>query len=336
MKGLGVLAISAALAFGAVDGVVVNKTTGKPQSNAAVSLYKFGEAGPEPLGSVQTDAEGKFAFRQDVQGMLMLQATYSDVLYTRMLSPGAPSTGIEVEVYESVRQPVTKQVAQHMVLLEPGPQGLAVSETLIINNQGNATLNDPERGTLRFYAPGDIQGGVSVRATAPGSVPLDREAKKTRDPGVYTIDFPIRPGESRIDVTYSLPGGNPLRFAGRVLHEGSPVRLVLPAGVTAKGEGIQLMGEEPRTRASIYGVAGKQYEVTLEGAGSLRGSAGGDEEDTGPGIQQINPRVYESFLPIVGLMSAILLLAFILFYRKGDPAAGPGPVARPAGARKRK
>jgi hypothetical protein len=96
------------------------------------------------------------------------------------------------------------------------------------------------------------------------------------------------------------------------------------------------MGKEPRTGASIYGISGKEYEVTLEGAGSLRGSAGVDEEDTGPGIQQINPRVYESFLPIVGLMSAILVLAFILFYRRGDPAAGPGPTVRSAGARKRK
>lgn len=43
----------------AVDGTVLNKTTGKPQPEATVSIYKLTEAGPESLETVKSDATGK-------------------------------------------------------------------------------------------------------------------------------------------------------------------------------------------------------------------------------------------------------------------------------------
>ncbi|HXI39662.1 MAG TPA: hypothetical protein VNH83_06770, partial [Bryobacteraceae bacterium] len=35
----------------AIDGKVVNQTTGKPQAGATVTLYKLGQAGPEQIES---------------------------------------------------------------------------------------------------------------------------------------------------------------------------------------------------------------------------------------------------------------------------------------------
>ena len=49
----------------AVDGTVINQTTGKPANDATVTLYRLGQAGPEALESVHTDAQGKFTIKQD-------------------------------------------------------------------------------------------------------------------------------------------------------------------------------------------------------------------------------------------------------------------------------
>src|ERR1017187_10432020 len=52
----------------AVDGTVVNKTTGQPQSGATVTLYKLGQAGMESVESVKSGAQGKFHIDQTPQG----------------------------------------------------------------------------------------------------------------------------------------------------------------------------------------------------------------------------------------------------------------------------
>src|SRR5438874_620716 len=82
----------------AVDGTVINQTTGKPAKDATVTLYKLGQAGPEALQSVHTDSQGKFSIQQDAQGgPHNLQATYDGVTYAHILRPGMPSTGITLD-----------------------------------------------------------------------------------------------------------------------------------------------------------------------------------------------------------------------------------------------
>src|SRR5438477_11932127 len=92
--------------YAAVDGTVINQTTGKPAKDATVTLYKLGQAGPEALQSVHTDAQGKFTIEQDAQGgPHNLQATYDGVTYAHILRPGMPASGVTLEVYNASRQP---------------------------------------------------------------------------------------------------------------------------------------------------------------------------------------------------------------------------------------
>ncbi len=68
-KGDGVMRFAALLAllaiapaFAAVDGVIVNGTTGQPQPNTVVMLIQPTQAGMQTLGTTKTDAQGKFSF----------------------------------------------------------------------------------------------------------------------------------------------------------------------------------------------------------------------------------------------------------------------------------
>lgn len=303
------------LAQAAVDGVVMNRTTGQPQPGAVVTLYKLGGQGMEPVQTVKTDAKGTFLIDHTPQGPSLLQAIHAGVLYNQMLQPGAKTSGLVLDVYDSSSNPSAAQVTQHMVLLEPMGGVLHVNESVIFQNSGEVAYNNPKDGTLRVYVPPEAQGAPRVSVTAPQGMPVDRQAVETKEKGVYKIDFPIKPGETRFDLTYVIPEPQPV-FSGRILHKGGPVRLVAPRGVTLSGDNIRQIGQEPSTQATVYEVESRDYSVKIEGAGSLRTpepARGG-----GSGIQQIHPRVYDNLYAIIGLSLVILLLGMLLLYRRGD------------------
>jgi len=241
----------ASIASAAVDGTVTNRTSGKPQPGATVTLYKLGENGLESVESVKSDAAGKFRIDQDLKGPRLLQSAYDGVTYNHMLPPNAPSSGVALDVYNSSRamnsartcsivtssprsrrrrhrfstidsswsrsssgvaldvynsskQPGGAKVMQHMVLFEPKGNELAVSESYIWLNSGKTTFNDPDGGTLRFYAPVDSKA-IQVNCTAPQGMPIRRAPVAAGEPNVFKIDFPIKPGETSINLNYGLP-----------------------------------------------------------------------------------------------------------------------------------
>ena len=313
-------------AFAAVDGTVVNRTTGKPQPGATVTLFKFGSAGPEALASVQSDAGGKFRIQQDLpQGPSLIETAYQGVTYNRMLEPGGAGSNLELEVFETSRRPGSARLAQHMVVLEPQGPYLNVSETFFFSNSGKLTYHDPASGTLRFFLPEALQGQPRVMVTAPKGMPIRRAPGKTSQPNLYKLDFPIKPGETRIDLTYALPAAG--TFSGKTLYDDAPTRLVVPAGVTLAGDGLAPLGQDPTMLASVYELKGRSgFTVRIEGTGSLRAAT--PAEDAGPSIDQILPRIYDNLPWIIAPVLAILALGFVLLYRMSPRPQAAAPKRR--------
>jgi uncharacterized protein affecting Mg2+/Co2+ transport len=141
---------------------------------------------------------------------------------------------------------------------------------------------------------------------------------------VYKVDFPLPPGETRFDFSYSIPFKNPGTFSGRILHRDGAVNLVVPAGVSVKGAGVAPVGQEPQTKAAIYSLKAPNYTVELEGTGTMAATPV-DQEGPGSSLDEIPPRIYGSLYPILGLSLGILALGFVLFYRMGAPAAASVP-----------
>jgi hypothetical protein len=321
------LLLSAASAFAAVDGTVVNQTTGKPQSGAVVTLFKLTQAGPQLVQATKTDAQGKFAIGQETgQGPLLVEAGFEGVSYNRMLPPGTPTTNVTIDVFGTTKDAGAATVTQHIVILEPAGPQLGVTETYFFKNDGKLTYNDPANGTLRFYVPPAGKDAVKVMATAPGSMAVQRDPEAAKAAGAYKLDFPIKPGgETRIDITYALPSTDPATFASKIFYKGSPTRLVVPSGVTLEGKDLKLLGNEPQTQAAIYETAAPAYEVKIAGTGSLRrgqaGASAEDADDSGPSIRTIPPPGFDDRkIQILALTLAILALGFILLYRRGAAA----------------
>ncbi len=306
----------------AVDGTVLNKTTGKPQSAATVSIYKLTEAGPESLETVKSDAAGKYLLQTTPgPGPHYVQVAFEGVLYTKMMPPGSPTTGVQVDVYSSSARPGEAKVTQHMMLFEPMDSKLIVTENFIFQNPGVTAFNSPDTGTLQFYMPPEAGGKVRISATAPQSVAVERSAIQTKTPNVYGVDFAIKPGETRFQLSYEMPLPESGVFQGRLLHKDGTTRLVTPRGVTLKADNISELGREPATQAAIYDVKGTDLKLEISGSGSLRAPESSGEED-GPSIQEVLPRVYDQVTIVLVLAIGILALGFALIYRQpGRPAA---------------
>lgn len=311
----------AVLPLGAVDGVVTNRTAGRPQAQATVSLFKLGGAGPEMIESVKTGEDGRFAFAARLDGPGMVQAVYQGVVYTRMLQGSTPPTGLSLEVFDVVKQ--APPVAQHMVLFEPSEGRLAVTENFLFQNEGRTTYHDLANGTLRYFVPPDAES-IQITATAPQSVPVRQAPLKTPAANIYKLDLAIKPGETSVQISYTLPYRPPLKFASRRLFRGGPTSLIAPDGVQIEGEGLESRGQEPRTRASIFQTTAATYAVEITGEGALRQQSRESGDEGGPSIEQILPRIYSEQGWILGLSFGALFCAFVLLWRRGaQPAASP-------------
>jgi hypothetical protein len=305
----------ASLSFGAVDGVVINQSTGKPAANSIISLVQPSQTGMQTIASKKTDAAGKFAFTQDLQGPQMLQAFFDGVIYTKVVFPGAPAAGITVDVYNSTNKAAVAKLTQHFIVLQPTTTALNVSESFSYEGDPKLTYNDPSNGTLRFYLP-PAADKAHITIQTPGGMPIERQPDKSKEPNIYKSDYAIKPGQTRFDIVYSLPVASPLVFSSKVLQASTPTELVTPNGVTLKSDDIETLGQEPKTQANIYRAKNASFTVEVNGTGSLGGDAGGTEEDSGqPSLQQVNPRIYGRMPWILGLSFTILALGFTLLYR---------------------
>jgi hypothetical protein len=301
----------------AVDGTVMNATTGKPQPSVLVTLVQPGAQGMQTLGTVKSDAAGQFKFDKDFPpGPALIQAIYQGVLYTLVLPPGGPTTGVHVKIYDTSSKAGVAKVSQHMILIEPSETALNVSETFLVENETNTTFQDLAKGSVQFYLPEAAGGKTSVTINSPGGMPIQRTAEKTNEKDVYKIAYPIKPGQSRFDVSYTLPAGD--TFSSKILHGEGVTRLVTPAAVTLAGDGIESLGQEPRTQAHIYGASDASYSVKITGTGSLRNQQeASPEEDPGePQIEEQTARVYTRMDLVLLFVFAILGLGGVLLYRR--------------------
>lgn len=318
-----------ASALAAVNGTVVNGTTGQPQAGATVTLYKFGQGAMEAVDHVSSDAAGKFRFDYEVSSSApsIIRTEFEGVTYNHMMPPGSPATNLTIDVYNSSKTPGAARVTKHMIMFEPAGGQMAVNEILMYQNDGKTTWNNPAEGTLRFYLPPAAKGSVEVKATAPNGMPVPAPVEKTSKPDVYTAKFEVKPGETRFDIAYAVPYTEGAPYEGKVITKDDNTYLIAPNGVTLQGTGLNDLGPEPRSQAHIYGLDGNSYKIRLTGTeaappASADSGAGDQGDSAGPQIEQIMPRVYANAKLILGLALGILALGFALLYRTPAPS-GP-------------
>ncbi len=312
LAGWAVVAAFAMPASGQVQGTVVNATTGQPAAGVDLTLSTF-SGGMRPLEEVQSGADGRFAFTRNLPAVSRdqpfqgaIRAEYEGIGYTEILGSDSANDNIRITVY-SVQSTEIPPPDVRVLLFQPDGEQLQVHELYqLVNDSDSPVTYSSEDGTLRFHLPSAAEGQVDVSGTGPAGMPLQSSALPAGDAGIYKVDFPLKPGDNRIDLSYSVPHEDGGEFTVRSLYPEMQTRVAAPEGVEISGEGLTPLGQEPTTRASTY-LLSASGDVTLSIAGQGRLSSGASGSPSGQSEISIEPAPVAKELLWIIILAALIL-----------------------------
>ena len=187
-----------------LTGKVKNATTGKPAGGDDVVLLSLGQ-GMEEAGRTQADAKGNFSFKLDNnQGPHLIRVIHQEVTYHRMAPPG--TTSVEVEVYDVGKKIDGIEVVADIMRFQAAQGQLQVERTFSVNNNSKPPRTQMNEHNLEFYIPDGAKISEGQAMTAGGQpVKSDPVPEGANAKNRYSFLFPLRPGETRFNVVYSMP-----------------------------------------------------------------------------------------------------------------------------------
>ena len=198
------LLLSTLAAAQTLTGTVKNSTTGKPAAGDDVVLLSLSQ-GMEEAGRTKSDAQGHFSLKlDDAQGPHLVRVIHQGVTYHRMAPPG--TTSVEVEVYDASKKVEGIAVVADIMRFQAAQGQLQVERTFAVENTSKPPRTQMNEHNLEFYVPDGATIGEGQAMTAGGQpvksapVPEGDNAKNR-----YSFLFPLRPGETRFNVVYSMP-----------------------------------------------------------------------------------------------------------------------------------
>ncbi|HKO05899.1 MAG TPA: carboxypeptidase-like regulatory domain-containing protein [Candidatus Acidoferrales bacterium] len=318
-------------AAGTLTGVVTNGTTGKPVPHADVTLISLA-GGMQELTTTQTDADGRYRFeRPEIgQGPMLIRVTYQKVNYHQAGPPGRDT--VDLTVFEANAPATAAHVTMRTIIFQPNGPRLMVGEEFVVENRvaPPATYSNP-KGSFEFGIPEGASLG-QVSASSPGGMPTTQgtiDKAKNR----YAVDFPLKPGETNIRISYDLPyTGDHATLRAATVMPAARAMLAAPVGVQISADGFNPAGNDQGftllTREDL--AAGANFAVTLSGAASVQaqaqpqgqppergqGAGGGGGAPPAENIQVLPSRISSFQWIVLGGMGLFFLGGFFFLMRQ--------------------
>jgi hypothetical protein len=143
-------------------------------------------------------------------------------------------------------------------------KALRVIENFFVKNESNPPLTQFSDRPFEFYLPeGAVVEGSA--ALAPGGMPVQASPAPLGEPNHYAFIFPIRPGETRFQISYRLPYSGSLKFAPRVMMPTDTVAIMMPKSMTFKaGPSAPYAPVTEETTAQTYVARNAQPSQALD------------------------------------------------------------------------
>lgn len=206
-----VVAVLCASGLGAdnVTGTVHNQTTKTPAAGDDVVLLHLGN-GMEEEARTKTDAHGVFILAAKSAGArYVVRVLHQDVNYDHTVVGTAP---LEVDVFDAVSKIKGLNGAIGMVQMESNGKMLKVTEMYAITNASNPPRTQFGPRNFEIFLPQKAAFDSVEARRAEGVWIKTPPVAVAGQPGHYSINFPIRPGDTLFKYTYHLPYSGPTRF----------------------------------------------------------------------------------------------------------------------------
>ncbi len=290
------IAGGAAVMAAPISGTVTNQTTKKPSAGDSVELMRLGM---DVAAKTTTDAQGHFTLdATDGAPMHLLRVIHDKATYFRPVPAGTSTVNVDVyDVAEKVEGVATEA---DVARIEASPNGLSVIENFFVKNASSPPKTQFGPRAYQIYLPKNAQI-VAAAAQGPGSMPVQTPPTPLGTPGDYAFVYPLRPGETRFQVSYQIPYTGSFEFHPRVAAPVDNLAIILPKSVQFAGTPVgafQPIDEDVKVQTYLARNVTPQSKLafTVSGTGLLPqenttgqdngngapAAAGGDQSAMGP------------------------------------------------------
>lgn len=263
-----------------ITGTVTNKTNNKPAVGDDVVLIRLAQ-GMQEAARTKTDARGHFTLEipsSETQAIHLVRVTHDKANYFRPAPPGTQS--VEVDVYNAAAKVKGVAGEADVMRLQTDPSGksLQVVENFFVKNESSPPLTQFSDRPFEFYLPAEavVEGSAAL---SPGGMPVQASPVPLGDPNHYAFIFPIRPGETRFQITYKLPYDGSLKFTPRIAIPTDTVAIMMPKSMTFSAGGSAAYSPvTEETTAQTYVarnvIPSQTLDFTISGTGQMPRDAG--------------------------------------------------------------
>lgn len=333
------IALLFAIAFpakaGTVSGTVMNGTTNRPVAATDVILLAL-QGGMQPVATVKTDSSGHFTINSDSLGTapMLLRVPYKGVLYHEPVPPNTPT--VQIEVYEPTNDPHSFAVTTREIVVQPQGSDLAIAEQYIIQNQTHPPvayyLKD---GTFRFKVP---QGAQLNQVSASGSAGMPViQGTIDKGNGVEAVDWPFRPGENGVRISYQMPyGSHQATIQAPSVYDVQNILLAVPPGMQVSADGFSAAGTEQGFEIYTHSGVAANFPISISLSGVASAPAPGsdtqdpsvnsraDSADAASSVTTLPPRLDNNvkYILVAGFAGLFILGVIFLWRRPLPQTAG--------------
>ena len=211
-----------------ITGTVTNGTNNKPSAGDDVILVSLQQRMQE-TARTKTDAHGHYSIDVPDQGMHLIRVDHQKASY---FQPAPPSTTtVDVQVFDVAATVSGITTEANVIRVETDPQGLHVTQSYFVKNDSTPPRTQFSNHSYEIYLPPDakIEGAAAM---GPGGMPVASSPAPMGEKGHYTYLFPLRPGETQFQVTYSLPYSGSAKFAPKLAGSADNVVVMVPKSMT--------------------------------------------------------------------------------------------------------
>jgi hypothetical protein len=277
------LAAAVPLLAASLTGTVTNKTTNKPSVGDDVVLLQL-QGNMTEAGRVKTDARGRFTFNVPDAGPHLIRVEHMKGSYFKQAPPGTQS--VEIDVYDVAAKVEGISTEADVVRMETDNNGLKITENYFVKNQSDPPRTQFSDHAYEIYLPLDAKIDGSA-AMAPNGMPVASSPVPLEEKGHYAFAFPIRPGETRFQLSYTVPYNGSYKFSPRLAMATENVAIMLPKAMKftpANPAAFQPVNDDVNAQTFLAkNVApGQQLDFTVSGTGQMpRESQGADAQQGG-------------------------------------------------------
>jgi hypothetical protein len=273
-----------------LSGTVTNRTTNKPSAGDDVVLIRLAQ-GMQELSRTKTDAKGNFKLDVPDKEIHLVRVTHDKANYFRPAPVGTES--VEIDVYNAAAKVkgVTSEADVMRLQTDASGKSLQVTENFFVKNDSNPPMTQFSDRAFEFYLPAGavVEGSAAL---SPGGMPVQASPVPLGDPNHFAFVFPVRPGETRFQISYKVPYSGSMTFTPKPAMATDTIAVMMPKSMKFDSSAAYAAVTEDTT-AQTYVVRNVEpaqaVDFTVSGSGQLprdsQAAAGGADAQGGGGAE---------------------------------------------------